>query len=71
MLHNHMTSSVRFATAPEQAWTCGFHDRGMPHSIATGSPQVTVTAVREVNVRLADDRLEVDFRITDSVTGAL
>ena len=50
---------------------------GMPHSIATGSPQVTVTAVREVTnppditVPLGETRLEVDFRISDSVTGAL
>src|SRR5512135_3256511 len=46
---------------------------GMPPSIATGSPQVTFTAVREVNLvgPPAEVRLEVDFRITDSVTGAL
>jgi OmcA/MtrC family decaheme c-type cytochrome len=46
----------------------------MPHSIATGSPQVTVTAVQEVvppDVPAGELRLQVDFRITDSVTGAL
>src|SRR5512136_117287 len=43
---------------------------GMPHSIATGSPQLSFTAVREVDVG-GNPRLEVDFRITDSVTGAL
>jgi hypothetical protein len=47
---------------------------GMPHSIATGSPQATFTAVREKTppaVPAGEVRLEVDFRITDSVTGAL
>ena len=44
----------------------GSPDVAVVHSLDSNSPQLSIIAVREVNVGAGDDRLEVDFKIFDS-----